>query len=102
MNEKRIEELVDASFQPDTYAMVGRVGMVASEHLIRAAITQAAREAAEEERAKLKVAEEALRKYGAHSDSCGDMDAYNKSDSYSCDCGLAVALAAIRKDDHGH
>lgn len=42
---------------------------------------------------RVKVLEEALRKYGAHSDSCGDMDAYNGAEQRSCNCGLDAALA---------
>jgi hypothetical protein len=37
---------------------------------------------------------EALFTYGRHSDSCGDADAYNGAEEWTCSCGLDDAIVA--------
>lgn len=37
--------------------------------------------------------------YTRHSDSCGDMDAFNQEDRKACNCGLAELKAALDADE---
>ena len=70
----RIEELVDSCYQPNTYAMIGRVGQMINEPLVR----QALRALAEEcfEKAALMQEERAEIRHGW--DKHGDADAIRK------------------------